>query len=142
MTFILRTNEVFSTKDNVNNVIIPKKVPYLLERIQNVYLLPFIYSLLLRNPVDQFLLESVLPSGCLRVMRYSLCLSLSSLRACTLPARSFSSLRAFTLPARSYQSRRHHGAARMIPSPQPNLGGLENRNEIFHSIFGRGVVEH
>ena len=40
-----QTNELFSTKDNVNNVIVLKKVPNLLERIQNVYLLPpFIFS--------------------------------------------------------------------------------------------------
>lgn len=56
-------------------------------------------------------------------MSYSLCVSLSSLRA-------------YTLPARSCQSRRYRGAARMIPSPLPDLGGLENRNEIFYSIFG------
>lgn len=50
MTLILRTNEVFSTKDNVNNVIILKKFPYLLERIENVYLLPFICSFATLEP--------------------------------------------------------------------------------------------
>lgn len=128
MTFILRTNEVFSTKDNVNNVIILKKVPYLLERIQNVYPLPFICSFATSEPSGS--ISSGVSPPIWRPEGYEIfSLSLSSLRACT-------------LPARAYQSRRHHGATRMIPSPQPNLGGLENRNEIFHSIFGWGVAEH
>ena len=53
-------------------------------------------------------------------MRYSL--SLSSLKACT-------------LPARSCQSMRYHGAAKMIPSPLPDFGGLETRNKRFYSYL-------
>lgn len=45
-----QTNEVFSTKDTVNNVIILKKVPSLLKRIQNVYLPPFIFCFATLEP--------------------------------------------------------------------------------------------
>lgn len=60
VTFISTDKWTIQYQDNVNNVIILKKVPFLLEKIQNVYL-PVSSVLLLWNLVDQFLLESVLP---------------------------------------------------------------------------------
>ena len=62
----------------MNNAIILKKVPYLLERIQNVYLLPFIFSFATLEPSGSIFLESVLPFSGQKVIRV---LPFSSVRA-------------------------------------------------------------
>lgn len=79
VTFILRTNEVFSTKDNVNNVIILRKLPICLRGFRMCIFFLLSSVLLLWNPVDQFLLESVLPFWDLTAMRYFFSLSVSLL---------------------------------------------------------------